>query len=115
VPLQNGLHAAAAGSLIYALFCTSRQISTGPSSSLAAVAGGAVLVIGLRGTDAAELARKEEHRRRRRPRKTGCPWAIRATQLTDHVDPTTVSHTLVNIVTMQEKLTHERNGTMDLP
>ena len=44
VPLQNGLYAAAAGALIYALFCTSRQISTGPSSSLAAVAGGAVLV-----------------------------------------------------------------------
>ena len=47
VPLQNGLYAAAAGALIYALFCTSRQISTGPSSSLAAVAGGAVLVTGL--------------------------------------------------------------------
>ena len=44
VPLQNGLYAAAAGALIYAVFCTSRQISTGPSSSLAAVAGGAVLV-----------------------------------------------------------------------
>ena len=44
VPLQNGLYAAAAGAIIYALFCTSRQISTGPSSSLAAVAGGAVLV-----------------------------------------------------------------------
>src|SRR5207302_4665866 len=43
VPLQNGLYAAAAGAIIYALFCTSRQISTGPSSSLAAVAGGAVL------------------------------------------------------------------------
>ena len=44
VPLENGLYAAAAGAIIYALFCTSRQISTGPSSSLAAVAGGAVLV-----------------------------------------------------------------------
>ena len=44
VPLQNGLYAAAAGALFYALFCTSRQISTGPSSSLAAVAGGAVIV-----------------------------------------------------------------------
>ena len=43
VPLQNGLYAAAAGAIIYALFCTSRHISTGPSSSLAAVAGGAVL------------------------------------------------------------------------
>jgi len=55
VPLQNGLYAAAAGALIYALFCTSRQISTGPSSSLAAVAGGAVLVTGLGGQQAAEL------------------------------------------------------------
>ena len=40
VPLQNGLYAAAAGGIVYALFCTSRHISTGPSSSLAAVAGG---------------------------------------------------------------------------
>src|SRR5436309_14839674 len=47
VPLQNGLYAAAAGAIIYALFCTSRHISTGPSSSLAAVAGGAVLVTGV--------------------------------------------------------------------
>src|SRR6188768_3081341 len=46
VPVQNGLYAAAAGALIYALFCTSRHISTGPSSSLAAVAGGAVIVAG---------------------------------------------------------------------
>src|ERR1700746_3477684 len=55
VPLQNGLYAAAAGAIIYALFCTSRHISTGPSSSLAAVAGGAVLATGVGGTDAAEL------------------------------------------------------------
>jgi sulfate permease, SulP family len=55
VPVQNGLYAAAAGALIYALFCTSRHISTGPSSSLAAVAGGAVLVTGLVGADAAQL------------------------------------------------------------
>jgi sulfate permease, SulP family len=55
VPLQNGLYAAAAGALIYAVFCTSRQISTGPSSSLAAVAGGAVLVTGLAGEEAAQL------------------------------------------------------------
>src|SRR4051812_33707050 len=55
VPLQNGLYAAAAGALIYALFCTSRQISTGPSSSLAAVAGGAVVVAGLAADQAAEL------------------------------------------------------------
>src|SRR6478672_746859 len=55
VPLQNGLYAAAAGAIIYALFCTSRRISTGPSSSLAAVAGGAVLVTGLGKEPAAQL------------------------------------------------------------
>src|SRR4029077_10018176 len=55
VPLQNGLYAAAAGGILYALFCTSRHISTGPSSSLAAVAGGAVAVTGLAGEQAAQL------------------------------------------------------------
>ena len=55
VPLQNGLYAAAAGGIVYALFCTSRHISTGPSSSLAAVAGGAVVVTGLAGEQAAQL------------------------------------------------------------
>jgi SulP family sulfate permease len=55
IPLQNGLYAAAAGAIIYALFCTSRHISTGPSSSLAAVAGGAVVVVGIAGEDAAQL------------------------------------------------------------
>jgi high affinity sulfate transporter 1 len=55
IPVQNGLYAAAAGAIIYALFCTSRHISTGPSSSLAAVAGGAVLATGLGGSDAAQL------------------------------------------------------------
>jgi sulfate permease, SulP family len=55
VPVQNGLYAAAAGAILYALFCTSRQISTGPSSSLAAVAGGAVLVTDLAGKQAAQL------------------------------------------------------------
>jgi high affinity sulfate transporter 1 len=55
VPVQNGLYAAAAGAIVYALFCTSRHISTGPSSSLAAVAGGAVLFANVGGTEAAEL------------------------------------------------------------
>ena len=55
VPLENGLYAAAAGAIIYALFCTSRHISTGPSSSLAAVAGGAVLATSVGGDAAAEL------------------------------------------------------------
>ena len=43
VPIQYGLYAAAAGAILYALFGTSRQISTGPSSALAAVAASAVL------------------------------------------------------------------------
>ena len=55
VPVQNGLYAAAAGAIVYALFCTSRQISTGPSSALATVAGGAVLFTGVTGAGAAEL------------------------------------------------------------
>ena len=50
VPLQNGLYAAAAGAILYALFGTSRQISTGPSSGLAAVAASAVAVAGITGT-----------------------------------------------------------------
>src|SRR3954466_7028332 len=55
VPLQHGLYAAAAGAIIYALFCTSRQISTRPRRSVAAVAGGAVVVAGIAGAEAAEL------------------------------------------------------------
>ena len=47
VPIQHGLYAAAAGAIIYALFGTSKQIATGPSSALAAVAAGAVLAAGL--------------------------------------------------------------------
>jgi high affinity sulfate transporter 1 len=50
VPLQNGLYAAAAGAILYPLFGTSRQISTGPSSGLAAVAASAVAVAGITGT-----------------------------------------------------------------
>src|SRR5437588_2648004 len=49
VPLQNGLYAAAAGAILYAIFGTSRQISTGPSSGLAAVAASAVAVAGVTG------------------------------------------------------------------
>jgi high affinity sulfate transporter 1 len=55
VPVQNGLYAAAAGALIYAVFGTCRQISTGPSSGLAAVAGGAVIATGIAGDDAPAL------------------------------------------------------------
>ena len=51
VPIQHGLYAAAAGALLYPLFGTSRQIATGPSSALAAVAAGAVLAAGASGGD----------------------------------------------------------------
>jgi len=47
VPIQNGLYAAAAGAILYALFGTSKQIATGPSSALAAVAAGAVITAGV--------------------------------------------------------------------
>ena len=53
VPIQYGLYAAAAGAILYAFFGTSRQISTGPSSELAAVAGSAVLITGVSGSDEA--------------------------------------------------------------
>jgi SulP family sulfate permease len=51
IPLQNGLYAAAAGAILYPIFGTSRQISTGPSSGLAAVAASAVVVAGVTGVD----------------------------------------------------------------
>jgi SulP family sulfate permease len=51
VPIQYGLYAAAAGAILYAIFGTSRQISTGPSSALAAVAGSAVLAAGVSGDE----------------------------------------------------------------
>src|SRR3954466_2588698 len=49
IPLQNGLYAAAAGAILYPVFGTSRQISTGPSSGLAAVAASAVAMAGITG------------------------------------------------------------------
>lgn len=56
VPLENGLYAAAAGAVLYALFATSRQISTGPSSGLAAVAASAALTAGVaEGDETAQL------------------------------------------------------------
>jgi high affinity sulfate transporter 1 len=51
VPLQNGLYAAAAGALLYPIFGTSRQISTGPSSGIAAVAASAVAAAAITGID----------------------------------------------------------------
>jgi len=53
IPLQNGLYAAAAGAILYPVFGTSRQISTGPSSGLAAVAASAVAAAGLTGETSA--------------------------------------------------------------
>lgn len=55
VPIEHGLYAAAAGAILYAVFGTARQISTGPSSALAAVAGSAVALTAAAGTDAIEL------------------------------------------------------------
>jgi hypothetical protein len=55
IPLQNGLYAAAAGAILYAVFGTSRQISTGPSSGLAAVAASAVLAASITGPDVASF------------------------------------------------------------
>jgi SulP family sulfate permease len=54
VPLQNGLYAAAAGAILYAIFGTCRQISMGPSSGLAAVAASAVVTAGI--TDQQDVA-----------------------------------------------------------
>jgi MFS superfamily sulfate permease-like transporter len=71
VPIENGLYAAAAGAIIYALFCTSRQISTGPSSGLAAVAGGAVLVTKLGGQEGGG-ARRGDHPSHGRPVPAAC-------------------------------------------
>ena len=55
VPIQYGLYAAAAGTILYALFCTSREISTGPSAALSAVAAGAVLGRPRRGNEAVTM------------------------------------------------------------
>src|SRR4029079_3540324 len=54
IPLQNGLYAAAAGAILYAVFGTCRQISMGPSSGLAAVAASTVVAAGI--TDEADVA-----------------------------------------------------------
>src|SRR5262249_56768099 len=53
VPLENGLYAAAAGGLVFALFFYSRRISTGPPASPAPGAGGAGAARALRGEEAA--------------------------------------------------------------
>jgi high affinity sulfate transporter 1 len=53
VPTQYGLYAAFAGLLMYAIFGTSRQVITGPSSTVAAVTGAAVLSVASAGSDEA--------------------------------------------------------------
>ncbi|MCK4901506.1 MAG: SulP family inorganic anion transporter, partial [Anaerolineales bacterium] len=53
VPTQYGLYAAFAGLLMYAIFGTSRQVVTGPSSTVAAVTGAAVLSVATAGSDEA--------------------------------------------------------------
>ncbi|MFW2381837.1 MAG: SulP family inorganic anion transporter, partial [Acidimicrobiales bacterium] len=55
VPIQHGLYAAAAGTILYAIFGTAKQISTGPSSALAAVAGSAVVLASVSDDEAVEL------------------------------------------------------------
>jgi SulP family sulfate permease len=45
VPVQYGLYAAALALLIYPLFTTSRHVVTGPSSTISAVTGSAVLMV----------------------------------------------------------------------
>jgi high affinity sulfate transporter 1 len=49
VPVQNGLYAAAAGAILYPIFGSCRQISTGPSSALAAVAASASIAAAVAG------------------------------------------------------------------
>lgn len=53
VPVQYGLYAAAIGLILFAVFTTSRQVTTGPSSSTAAVLGAAVLGVASAGSDEA--------------------------------------------------------------
>jgi len=55
IPVENGLYAAAAGALLYAVFGTCRQISTGPSSGLPRSPTAPCSPTGLKGGQAAEL------------------------------------------------------------
>ena len=51
VPVQNGLYAAAAGLIVFAIFTTSRQVTQGPSSSTAPVLGAAVVSLATAGSE----------------------------------------------------------------
>ena len=55
VPIEHGLYAAAAGAILYAFFGTCKQIATGPSSALAAVAAGAVVAAAVAGDETVAL------------------------------------------------------------
>ena len=55
VPIQHGLYAAAAGAILYAFFGTCKQIATGPSSALAAVAASAVVAAAVSGDETVAL------------------------------------------------------------
>ena len=55
VLIQHGSYAAAAETILYALFGTVRQTSTGPSSALAVVVGSAVVLASVSGDEAVEL------------------------------------------------------------
>lgn len=45
VPVQHGLYAVVVASLVYPIFASSRHVITGPSASLAAITGAAVLTV----------------------------------------------------------------------
>ena len=53
VPVQYGLYAAAIGLIVYAIFASSRHVVTGPSSTIAAVTGAAVLTVAKAGSSEA--------------------------------------------------------------
>ena len=73
VPIENGLYAAAAGAILYGIFGTSRQISTGPSSALAAVAGSA----GARDRHLERTGRRRDRGRDRPRRRADLHPAVR--------------------------------------
>ncbi len=50
VPVQYGLYAAAIALIVYAFFASSRHVVTGPSSTIAAVTGAAVLSVAKAGS-----------------------------------------------------------------
>lgn len=57
IPIEHGLYAAACGTIVYALVGTSRQVSTQPSASLAAIPASAMALAGIsEGNDAVAFA-----------------------------------------------------------